>query len=80
MILKPLSNEISVTSADTVSDSKLVRVYAAANAAVTINDISANTSVTFTVPGGSVEIIEKAFSDTIEANTTIACTPISYKA
>lgn len=79
MIIKPLQEEISFTSANTVYDSKLIRVYAAANSVVTITSaVNANTS--FSMHQGSVEIIEKLPADTITGTTTLACTPVSYKA
>lgn len=79
MIIKPLQEEISFTSANTVYDSRLVRVYAAANSVVTIaSTVNANTS--FSMHQGSVEIVEKLPSDTITGTTTLACTPVSYKA
>lgn len=78
MILKPLAEEISFMSANTVYDARLVRVYASANCVVTISSSeSANTS--FTMHQGTVEIVEKLASDTIAGTTTIKCTPVSYK-
>jgi hypothetical protein len=79
MILKPINEEISVTSANTVYDSRLVRVYApSANTLVTV--ASGNTVIgSFTMSADSVEIIEKNFEDTIESVNTTLCTPVSYK-
>ena len=78
MILKPLNVEISFTSANTVYDAKLVRVYAAANSVVTVvSTENANTS--FTMHQGTIEILEKLPSDTIAGTTTLKCTPVSYK-
>lgn len=77
MILRPLKEEISFTSANTVYDSKLIRIYAAANSTVTIVGSSANTS--FTMHQGSVEVVEKFPNDTIAGTTTLRCTPVSYK-
>lgn len=78
MILKPLNEEISFTSANTVYDTKLVRIYAAANSVVTlISTEAANTS--FTMHQGTVEILEKLPNDTIAGTTTLKCTPVSYK-
>lgn len=78
MILKPLNEEISFTSANTVYDAKLVRVYAAANSVVTVvSTENANTS--FTMHQGTIEILEKLPSDTIAGTTTLKCTPVSYK-
>ena len=79
-ILKPLNLEISVTTANTVYDSLLVRAYAASKTLVTISDaVSANTIATFTMPAESIELIEKDRLNTISANAAILCTPISYK-
>jgi hypothetical protein len=77
MILKPLQEEITFTSANTVYDAKLIRIYAAANCVITITTDSANTS--FTMHGGTSEILEKAPSDTVEGSTELRCTPVSYK-
>lgn len=78
MIVKPLQEEISFTSANTVYDSRLVRIYAAANSTVTIvSTENANTS--FTMHQGTVEILEKLPGDTITGTTTLKCTPVSYK-
>jgi hypothetical protein len=77
MILKPLEEEISFTSANTVYEAKLVRIYAAANSVVTVIGADANTS--FTMHQGSVEIVEKIPTDTIAGTTTLRCTPVSYK-
>lgn len=79
MILKPLQPEITFASANTVYDSRLVRIFAAANSVVTITStVNANTS--FTMPQGSIEVIEKLPGDTIAGTTSLACTPVSYKA
>lgn len=78
MIIKPIDTEISVTTANTVYNSKLVRVYATANTIVTITD-GEGTNNSFTVPSGSVTIVEKGVSDTLSGSAAILCTPISYK-
>ena len=78
MIIKPTDVEISFTSANTVYDAKLVRIYAAANSVVTIvTEAHANT--TFTMHQGTVEIVEKLPTETIAGTTTLRCTPVSYK-
>jgi hypothetical protein len=78
MILKPLQQEITFTSANTVYDARLVRVYAAANSVVTI--VSAeNANTSFTIHEGTVEIIEKLPEDTVAGSTSLRCTPVSYK-
>lgn len=78
MIVKPLSTEISVTSANTISDGKLIRLYAAADSVVTVANTSGPIG-SFTLPAGSVTLVEKNKTDTIAGSTALLCTPISYK-
>lgn len=78
MILKALNTELSFTSANTVYDAKLVRIYAAANSVITVTSAT-NPTATFTMPQGTIEILEKLSTDTIAGSTTIKCTPVSYK-
>jgi hypothetical protein len=77
--LKLVGQQISVTTANTVSNANIVRAYAAANTLVTIT--AANTTVlgTMTMPGGMVEIIAKNFDDTITANAALLCTPLAWR-
>ena len=80
MIIKPIGEEISVTTADDLDGARLIRVYAAGVSKITIEDPEANTVIgSFTVPAASVTIVEKNKTDTIEGTTTLLCTPISYK-
>lgn len=80
MIIKPLGEEVAVTTADDVHNARLVRVYAAAVSKVTIESPSANTVVgSFTVGAGSSTIVEKNGTDTIAGTATLLCTPVSYK-
>jgi hypothetical protein len=78
MIIKPLASEISFTAANTVYDSSLVRIYAAANSVVTIAGTEDPTG-SFTLPAGSSVIVEKARTNTIAGTTTLLCTPVAYK-
>lgn len=77
-IVKPLSTEVSVTTANTVSGATLVRAYAATEAVVTIADDQAAVRGTFTVPAGRVEYIEKFATDTIASTAALLCTSIAY--
>lgn len=80
MIIKAIGEETSVTTADDVNESKLVRIYAAAVSKVTITEVEANTVIgSFTMPAASVTIVEKNKTDTITGTTTLLCTPVSYK-
>lgn len=76
MILKVLGNSVSFTTANTVSDSTLVRLYAAAASNVTI---SGTVNGGFTMGAGTSEIIEKAATDTVTGSTTLIATPIAYR-
>jgi hypothetical protein len=80
MIIKPIGEEVSVTTADDLDGARLVRVYAAAISKVTIENPDANTVIgSFTVPAASVTIVEKNKDDTISGTTTLLCVPVSYK-
>jgi hypothetical protein len=81
MIIKVRGDAVNFTTANTVNDSTIVRVYAAAASNVTIT--SANTDLSysgsFTIPAGGVEIVEKQPSDTIAGTTTLSCTPVAIR-
>ena len=82
IVLKLTAPEVTVTTANTVNNSVLFRVYTpsgGSDALITIRN-SANTVIgTMTQPAGFVEIIEKRATDTVEANTSILCAPVAYK-
>lgn len=81
MIIKVKGETANVTTADTVSDSLLVRIYASANTLITVDDPVANTTLgSFVMPGGTVEYIEKKTTDTVTANSSVAVTPVAYNA
>jgi hypothetical protein len=77
-IVKVLGPEVSIDSANTVSDSKLVRLYAPEDTLVTIEDSDTNVVGTMTIPSGRVEYVEKRTTDTIAANNAVLCVPVSY--
>jgi predicted Rdx family selenoprotein len=77
MIIKVKGNAINVTTANTVSDSNLVRIFATNAATITI---AGSTAGTFNMAVNQTEIIEKLATDTIAATAAVSCTPISYKA
>lgn len=78
MIVKPLALEASITTANTVSDARLIRAYAAAASVVTIANTEGAVG-SFTMPAGSVTFIEKEPLNTVSGTTAILCTPVSYK-
>lgn len=82
IVLKLTGPEISVTTANTVADSVLFRVYTpsgGADALITIKDSGGTTIGSMTQPAGFVEIMEKRATDTVSANTAVKCTPVAYK-
>ena len=79
MIIKPKAAEMALTSANTVNDASLVRVYAASAALITVaNEAGANTG-TLTIPAGGVEIIEKDPLGTLTANVSVLAVSVAYK-
>ena len=80
MIIKPHNIEITVSTANTVYDAPLVRVYASANTLITVEDVTANTTIsTFTMAENTVEIVEKIKTHSIFGDSDILCVPVSYK-
>lgn len=78
-IIKLKGTETGVTSATTLDNAQLIRVYATANASITITDVAANTAIgSFTVPEGRIEYVEKKAADTIESDVEVLCTPIAH--
>jgi hypothetical protein len=78
MIVKPLGQIISVTSANTVANTSLVRIHASSATTVTIasGDITLGS---FSMPANTVDVVEKAPLDTIACSAAANCTPIAYK-
>lgn len=74
-IIKIIGNEVDITTANTVNDARLVRVYATNEALITVGS-----SGSFTVPAGSVTFVEKEIDETIEASNTAVAAAVSYKA
>ena len=77
-IIKVKGSAVDVTTANTVNNSKLVRIYAAADTTVTVADDAPTTLGTFVMPAGSIEYVEKNPTDTIAADVSVSCTPVSY--
>jgi len=77
-IIKVKGTATDVTTANTVSNSKLVRIYATAETTITVADDTPTTLGTFVMPAGSVEYVEKNPTDTIAADVSVSCTPVSY--
>jgi hypothetical protein len=81
IILKLRGQQVTAnTTATTLSDASLVRVYAAANSVVTVAN-TGGTIGTFTIPAGFVEIVAKEPTDTIACSPddSLLCTPLAYR-
>ncbi len=76
MIIKVKGNAINVTTANTVSDSSVVRIFATNAATITL---AGDTVGTFNMAINTVEIVEKQPSDTIAASAAVSCTPVSFR-
>lgn len=76
MILESLSDEISVTTANTVDNAILVRINATKAAKVTVS--SGDDKRTFTMAANTSEIVPKDTTDTIASNTAILCASVAY--
>ena len=77
-IIKPLSNEILVTTANTVSSAVVVRAYASVNTVLTVSEADTTVKGQFTIPAGTVEYVEKSPTDTISADVAVRCTSVAY--
>jgi predicted Rdx family selenoprotein len=76
MIIKVKGNAINVTTANTVSEASIVRIFATNAATITL---AGETVGTFNMAANSVEIVEKQPSDTIAASAAVSCTPVSFR-
>ena len=81
MLIKVKGNAEDVTTADNVSLSRYVRVFAAAaqTVIVTTADADLSSTGTFKMPAGGVEIVEKQPADTIASTGTLSCTPVAIR-
>lgn len=79
MIIKPQANEISISTANDVSQARLVRLVntTTGNVVITIGNSTVNTN--FTMLANTVEIIEKDATHTV-GGTNIRAVKIAYKA
>jgi hypothetical protein len=82
IVLKLVGEEIVVSSTpDAINSAVLFRVFTptGGDSLITVRDSSNNIIGSMTQPAGFVEIMEKRATDTVEANTSIKCTPVAYK-
>jgi hypothetical protein len=77
-IIKPRSSQISLTTANTISNSQIVYISATAAAVITVAN-SGGTIGTFTLPANQYIWVAKTPSDTIAANVAVFATAAAYR-
>lgn len=80
MTIKPLTEEIALSTANSVSTASVVRLYngTQGDALVTRMDADENTIATVTMPAGSIAVIEKLPTDKLSSNVAIRAVSIAY--
>ena len=80
MLVKILSTEASLTTADNISSAVVVRILNDSGnpALITRADDEANTIGTITCPNGAIMFIEKASTDTLASDQSVKATSIAY--
>lgn len=82
IVIKVTKPEISVTTANTIYDCVLFRVYTpsgGSDALITVKSANGSVIGSMTQPAGFVEIMNKGATDTVEANAAILCSPVAWK-
>lgn len=79
MIIKPLGEIVAVTTANSVANSNLVRIHTTSATTVTVANSTGSTLGSFSMPANTVEIVEKAATDTIACSASANCTPVAFK-
>lgn len=75
--IKPLSQSVSLTTANTVSNSTLVYLAANSNTLITITSNTGTVTGSFVIPQTTYIVVEKKPTDTIAANVAIAATSVA---
>jgi len=77
-IIKPTGSQISLTTANTISNSQIVFISAISAAVITVAN-SGGTIGTFTLPANQYIWVAKTPSDTIAANVAVFATAAAYR-
>ena len=77
-VIKPVANQISLTSANTIYNSPIVYISATSSAVITVAN-STVTIGTFTLPANQYIFVSKNPTDTIAANIAVLATAASYR-
>lgn len=78
-IIKPKALEMDLTTANTVNNATLVRIYAASAAVITVADAAGANTGSFTIPAAAVEFVEKEALGTVASNTSVKAVSVAYK-
>ena len=78
-IIKPTSNVVSLTTANTISGSSLVFVSAIADAQINLYRDSSTQYASFVLPAGQYIYVVKGHSDLLSSNVAVYATPASYR-
>lgn len=76
--IKVKGQEIDLSTANTVNNSSLVRVFAVGATVLTFANTS-GTYGTFSMAAGSDEVFIKEPTDTVASSSTVKCVPVAYK-
>ena len=80
MIIKLLTEEISLSTANTVSDARVVRIFNSTAGLVLLTRTSEANVVygSCTLPANTIHFVEKNPTDTLTANAAVLATSIAY--
>lgn len=78
-VVKPKALEMTLTTANTVNNAVLVRIYAASTAVITVADSTGANTGSFTVPGGEIALVEKQALGTVASDVSVKAVSVSYK-
>lgn len=76
--IKVKGQERDLSTANTVSNSPIVRVFASSATVLTFANTS-GTYGTFSMAAGSDEVFIKEPTDTVASSATVKCVPVAYK-
>lgn len=78
-LIKPLGTEIALTTANTVANSRCVRLLSGAgNTLISVNTVSTNVTCTFTMLANTEVFIPKNPLDTIAANASVQAVAVGF--
>lgn len=78
-IVKPVSSEIALSTANTVSNAAVVRVFNNTGGPALITRASEGTTVgTITIASGEVIYLQKASTETLASNVTVRAVSVAF--